>query len=102
MELQEGTKDPEAMRKARDEILTSMLGLSDRRFDPSAKENVKKLIGMSDEEVRKPLIFLLDDCVYGSLCSGFDINLLDVLYRQAGGTDEEMRSWMDEREARHS
>jgi len=103
MELQERSESPKekSQREVRDEILTETLGFSDRHFDPSAKEKVKKLIGVSDEEVRKPLLFLLDDCVYGSLCSGQLIGVLDTLYRLAGGSDKEMQSWMPEREDRH-
>jgi hypothetical protein len=66
MELQEGAESKE---KTRNKILTGMLSLSDQQFDPVAKEQVKKLIGLSNEDVRKPLVSLLDDCVRFSLCS---------------------------------
>ena len=99
MELQEGTKQEE--ENPRDKILNGLLQLSDRQFDPHAKEGVKKIIGMKDnEEARKEILFLLDECVFGSLCSDFEIRVLDILYRQAGGTDEEMKELLPEREAR--
>lgn len=88
-------------QEVRDECLAILLKLSDQQFDPYAKKQIPDLIGKSDEEVRKPLLFLLDDCVHGSLCSGFEITALDSLYRMAGGSDEEMQRWMPEREARH-
>lgn len=84
----------------RDEILDGLLHLSDRQFDPIAKKQVREIVGLSDEEVRKPLLFLLDDCVYGALCSDFEIMVMNELYRRAGGTKEEMDGLMEEREAR--
>ena len=95
-------KEEKSPQEFRDEILTGMLGLSDQQFDPSAKEKVREIIGKPDEEARKPLLFLLDDCVYSSLCSGFEIQVLDILYKQAGGSDEEKRAMLTERMARKS
>ena len=85
----------------RDEILDGLLHLSDRQFDPLAKEQVRGLIGLSDEDVRKPLLFLIDDCVHASLSSAFEIKVLDELYRRAGGSDEEMEELEAERMARY-
>jgi hypothetical protein len=85
----------------RDKILDGLLHLSDRQFDPIAKEKVREIIGLPDEEAKKKLLFLVDDCVYGSLSSSFEIKVLDVLYRQAGGSDEEMEELKEERLARH-
>jgi hypothetical protein len=82
---------------SRDVILESLLKLSDRQLDPVAKDKLRELIGLTDEEVRKPLLFILDDCVHGSLCSNFEITVMDALYRSAGGKKEDMAAWREER-----
>lgn len=103
MELPQGTNEEEVKKSPqefRDEALGILLKLSDQQFDASAKAKVREIIGKSNEEAKKPLLFLLDDCVYSSLCSSFEIHVLDILYKQAGGSNEEMRALLPERMAR--
>lgn len=54
------------------------LKLSDKAFDPVAKESVKEWPEkVTAADVKKTL----DLCVNGSLCSSFEILALDMLYR---------------------
>jgi len=85
----------------RDDLLSKFLDAPDGQLDEEAKKHIPGLIGLSDEEVRKPLLFMLDDCVYHAWGSSFSIKTLDLLYRMAGGNESHMESLKEERKARH-
>lgn len=62
-----------------------LLNLSDRQFDPIAKDELRSVLSKPDEEMRDGLKRLLDMCVNGSLCSDFEIRVLDLAWRSFGG-----------------
>jgi hypothetical protein len=53
--------------------------LSDRTFDPVAKDTVRK---WSPEPTALEVLETLDMCIHGSLCSSFEIKVLTMLYDQ--------------------
>lgn len=65
-----------------------LLNLSDRQFDPVAKDMLRKLLNEaeSDADMRDGLKKVLDVCVHGSLCSDFEIRVLDLAWRSYGGS----------------
>lgn len=85
----------------RDELFLILTQLSDAQFDPAPKAHLKTLMGRPNEEIRKELLFLLDDCVYGSLCSSFEIAALDAIYHSIGGSEQEKLDLMQERKERY-
>lgn len=67
----------DSYQKMVSDIKGALLQLSDRQFDPTAKDIMKKW----PEEVKPTdILELLDFCVHGSLCSGFEITVLQILY----------------------
>lgn len=69
-------------------ILNMLLNLSDERFDPIAKDFIRTLLeeDRTDEQMRVSLKVLLDMCVNGSLCSSFEIGVLDIVWKHYGGS----------------
>ena len=84
----------------RDEILNTLLKMSDQQFDSMAKDSVRKIIGNTNENALVPILYLLDDCVHGSLCSNFEIKVLNLIYDNIGGSENHRQSLMTERENR--
>jgi hypothetical protein len=68
------------MSELADEVRKMCLNLSDRAFDPVAKDIVRK---WSPEPTAAQVLEALDMCVHGSLCSSFEIKVLHMLYEQA-------------------
>jgi len=65
------------------------LKLSDRAFDPVAKDTVRQ---WSPEPTALEVLETLDLCINGSLCSSFEIKVLTMLYdmaREAEGKTHE-------------
>lgn len=76
---------------AKDDILFMLCELSEDQLDPSVKTKLLALVGLSCKDTKDKLLAILDDCVAGSLCSGFVITTLDLLWRDfCGGTQEEL------------
>lgn len=69
------------------DALHQFLKLSDRSFDPIAKDKLRNLLETerTDEEMRVGVKELLDMCVHGSLCSDFEILVLDFIWKEYGG-----------------
>jgi len=88
------------MNAMRDATLRLFLDAPDGQFDEDAKPRVEELIGLSDEDLLKPMVFLMDDCVYFSWTSGFALRTLNFLFEEAGGNPEFVVSLADEREQR--
>lgn len=72
----------------RNKSIEILCKLSDRQFDPIAKNRLAALAGKPDAEAREELKAIIDMCVFGSLCSSFELKALDALWRDAGGVQE--------------
>lgn len=70
------------------DVLKMLLNLSDQQFDPIAKDKLKALLegDKPTEEMKTGLKDLLDICVNGSLCSDFEIRVMDLAWRHYGGS----------------
>lgn len=73
---------------ARDNLFHILCQMSDNQVDPTVKERLEEFIGKPDEDILTPLLYLIDDCCYFSLTSEFEINVLDRIWKDIGGTEE--------------
>lgn len=67
----------------RDKIFNALCEMSDRQVDPIVKSRIRQFIGRSDSEIKDELKILIDDIVYGSLTSDFEVMVLDTIWREA-------------------
>ena len=77
------------MSELADQVRTMCLNLSERAFDPVAKDTVRK---WSPEPTALEVLETLDLCINGSLCSSFEVTVLTTLYdltREAEGKTHE-------------
>jgi hypothetical protein len=86
--------------QGRDGILKGFLEAPYGHLDEAAKPRIEEIIGLSDEECLKPLVFLLDDCVFFGWTSSFSLKTLHFVYEQAGGNPAFVRSLEKERKQR--
>jgi hypothetical protein len=91
IEKQWGLFRPSA-QEIRDEAFEKLAEFAkkDDFVDKSLKVDFENMVGMSDEEVLEPLLFVLDKAVYGGLVADIVISMLDSLFKQSGGTNEMM------------
>lgn len=59
-------------------------------MDDSLYPRLEALLKIEQPLRRVKLLEILDDCVFASLCSGLVIRLMDLTYRNMGGTDMSM------------
>ena len=78
--------------KHRDKILNTLCCMSDRQVDDKIKPKIRALIGRSNEDIKDDLLSIIDECVYGALTSDFEIRVLNIIWQQCGGTDEELKN----------
>jgi len=62
------------------EITDALLNMSDQALDKTAKEMIAK---WGEKPTALSILHTLDMCVHGSLCSGFCINVMDVMLKEA-------------------
>lgn len=74
----------------RDHMFDIICQMSDSQVDPVVKTTLKEFIGKPNEEVKDPLIDLLDKIVYSALTSDFEIKVLNYIWFEIGGTEEEL------------
>lgn len=74
----------------RDEMIGILCELSDKQFEPCAKERLKAIVGRTDNEAKDELLGLIDDCVFCAWCSNFEIKIMNILWEMSGGTPEEL------------
>jgi hypothetical protein len=72
----------------RDTLFEMLMEFSDEQFDPLAKNRLKDLIGKPNEEVSYKLLGIIDDCVYCSFCSSFELKAMNMIYEAIGGDQE--------------
>lgn len=78
--------------EARDKMFDILCQMSDRQVDPKAKERIKALMGRPNEEIKDELLGLIDDIVYCSWTSSFEIKVLETIWMGCGGTKEELHN----------
>jgi len=84
----------EENRKPIDEMLNLLSTASDRQIDKIITTRLKELIGKPLPEIKTGVMRAIDDCVYGSLSSGFALEALNILHEvYLGGKPED---WNDE------
>lgn len=74
----------------RDKILSTLCSMSDQQIDPQLKGRLRKLIGRDNHLIKNELLQILDDAVHYSWCSNFEIEMMDFIWRQIGGTEQEL------------
>ena len=74
----------------RDEMFEIMIQMSDRQVDPQVKTRLKTFIGKPNEEVKDQLIDLINDVVHYALTSDFEIKVMDIIWKEIGGTQEDL------------
>lgn len=62
---------------------------SNTQINAIVKPRLQALKGKSKEQCCVELKSILDDCVYSALCSDFVIQVLDMLWKQCGGSHEQ-------------
>jgi hypothetical protein len=83
----------EENRKPIDEMLNLLSTASDRQIDKIITTRLKELIGKPLPEIKTGVMHAIDDCVYGSLSSGFALEVLNILHEvYLGGKPED---WND-------
>ncbi len=77
------------------DVLRMLLNLSDQQFDPVAKNELRSLLDAAPpaEAMRDGLREILDKCVHGSLCSAFEIRVLDMTWQHYGGKPSDPAPW---------
>ena len=76
------------------DVLEHLSVAPDSQLDKSMCDKLKELLLLKDKpdsnkEVADGLLYVMDMCVYGSLSSGFVIQILDMEWKRLGGTVEE-------------
>ena len=80
----------EDKRKAVDEMLQILSTAPDSQLDKLITEKLKSLIGKPFPEIKTEIMHCIDDCVYGSLSSGFALQALHILHEaHLGGKHED-------------
>lgn len=74
----------------RDEMFDILCRLSDRQCDPIVKKRIKTLMGRPNEEIKDELLGIIDDAVYSSLTSNFEIMAMNHIWQAIGGTAQEL------------
>ncbi len=67
-------------RKTIDEMLKILSEAPDSQIDGIITKRLKDLIGKPIPEIKTEVMHCIDDCVYGSLSSGFALNALHLLH----------------------
>lgn len=67
-------------RKPIDEMLELLSHAPDSQIDKTITERLKNLIGKPLPEIKTEVMHCIDDCVYGSLSSGFALKTLNILH----------------------
>lgn len=70
----------EDKRKNVDEMLELLSSAPDTQIDKRITERLKNLIGKPFPEIKSEVMHCIDDCVYGSLSSGFALQALNILH----------------------
>lgn len=75
----------------RDEMFGILCKMSDRQVDPAVKARLQGFIGRPNEEVKDELLGLIDDTVYCSWTSNFEIQVMESIWFEIGGSPEELK-----------
>lgn len=67
-------------RKAIEEMLTLLSTAPDSQIDKKITKRLKELIGKPIPEIKTEVMHIIDDCVYGSLCSELSLRSLYILH----------------------
>jgi hypothetical protein len=70
----------EENRKAIEEMLSLLSKAPDTQIDKVITSRLKGLIGKPIPEIKTGVMQSIDDCVYGSLSSGFGLQSLHILH----------------------
>jgi hypothetical protein len=71
---------PEEAKQFEPTLVDIILRASDRELDPSMKPLIQK---WNDPPKAIQILEVIDHCIYGSLASGFTINVFQIMYIQA-------------------
>ena len=74
----------------RDEMFDMISGMSDRQVDPAVKTRLATLRGRANADIKDELLGLIDDIVYCSWTSDFEIMVLETIWFGVGGSKEEL------------
>jgi hypothetical protein len=64
--------------------------MSDRQVDPAVKTRLATLRGRANADIKDELLGLIDDIVYCSWTSDFEIMVLETIWFGVGGSKEEL------------
>jgi hypothetical protein len=70
----------EENRKNIEETLTLLSSAPDSQIDSEITGRLKNLIGKPISEIKTGVMHAIDDCVFGSLSSGFALQALHILH----------------------
>ena len=65
--------------ESRDQLFNLICGGNDREVDPQVKDRLREFLGKANDEVKDPLLGLIDDCVFCSLTSDAVICCLNFI-----------------------
>lgn len=74
----------------RDKVFGIFCKLSDQQCDPVVKGRLQKMVGRPNVEIKDELLGIIDDAVYSSLTSGFEIAALRYIWDTIGGSAQEL------------
>ena len=76
----------------RDEMFNILCEMSDRQVDRKVKDRLKAFLGRPNEEIKDELLGLVDDIVFYSWTSDFEIKVLEQIWCGCGGSMQELHS----------
>jgi hypothetical protein len=73
-----------------EEFLNILLTAPDSQLDKRIVDRLKAARNLPKDEFKQEVMHCIDDCVYGSLCSGFILQTLHILHEHfLGGKQED-------------
>ena len=81
-------------REAIEEMIALLAQAPDDQIDKKITRRLRGLIGKPIPEIKTGVMHAIDDCVEGSLASGFAIETLNLLHKNL--LDGEPEDWNDE------
>ena len=75
----------------RDEMFNILCQMSDRQVDKQVKCRLNTFMGRPNAEIKDELLGLIDDSVYCAWTSDFEIAVMNIIWMEIGGSEQELK-----------